>query len=520
MTGERTDDAGEERGELLGGAYRTIRRLVPGESPLPGELVAVGDESVVLVDVAELDGWPGWAHGESQHVLGVRDVARRRGGHDAVLSWCVRRLDVSLRAAPPLSGGGAVTLAVSLMRGVGEARRSSRGAPVRGAWWLVSDGRPAFVPTDGLRSAASRPALDGMGECASSAARILTEVGAGVDDRVVRKLLDEACALLEAADVSVEAVEALEERLFEARAPQPLERLLAPPEPRDGAPAPAPPARASERRTRRELRTARAARGRPRRDGGRRPGAVNGAARTRIDLRETIDAALSGRVAESAAAFLLSVRGRLRAVRDARGAPFLLGGVAAAAVIAGGLMWPSGEDHAAAEPGAGTARSAHAAAGARGEAERRPGGAATDEAATNEETASTAGAAVRPGDDAARNRGEAGAAESAEDPVAAAQRLLDGLAVCRAAGDETCGAVRPVGAPPLRLNDDAAVWLPADARSVVLLDDFGDLAVLRVQASDGAGAPQSVVIERASADERWTVRDVHSPTPGTTEGDG
>jgi hypothetical protein len=56
MTWERIIDGGEERGELLGGAYRPIRRLAPGEAPIPGELAAAGDDTVVLVDVGELAG--------------------------------------------------------------------------------------------------------------------------------------------------------------------------------------------------------------------------------------------------------------------------------------------------------------------------------------------------------------------------------------------------------------------------------------------------------------------------------
>lgn len=507
MTWERTIDGGEEHGELVGGAYRPIRRLAPGEAPIPGELAAVGDDTVVLVDVGELAGWAGWAHGRSQHVCGVTDVVRRTRGHDAVLSRCVLRLDAALRAAPPLSGGEAVTLAVSVLRGAGEVRRARGGEGSRGAWWLTAEGRPAFVP-------ALRDAADGE-DCGAAAARIVEEAATGVQDRIVRRLLDEACGWLDDPDAAGDAAEALEERLFEACAPRPLGRLLETPGDDEGERLAVAPGRATDRRTRRELRAARGARRRA--TPGRRG---SGSATARLDLREAIDAALAGRVAEGVSDWLAEARRRLRALRDRRGAPFVLGAVAAAAVVVGGLLWPSDETPAAAEPGAQTAA-------------REGGSRADEDAGAPASPAAATGAAPETGEDddpleppsgpeEEAPGGAGGTAPGAEDPVAAAERLLDGLAVCRAAEDDACAAVRAPGSAPLELADGAAASLPADERRIVLLDDFGDLAVLRVESPEGSAAPQSLVIERASSDERWIVRDVHdgASAPGTTEGDG
>ena len=47
---------------------------------------------------------------------------------------------------------------------------------------------------------------------------------------------------------------------------------------------------------------------------------------------------------------------------------------------------------------------------------------------------------------------------------------------------------------------------PREERTIALLDHFGGVAVLRVDAADGA-ATQLVVIERR--DDEWLLRDVH-----------
>jgi hypothetical protein len=51
-----------------------------------------------------------------------------------------------------------------------------------------------------------------------------------------------------------------------------------------------------------------------------------------------------------------------------------------------------------------------------------------------------------------------------------------------------------------------AVDRRATGRTVTLLDDFGDIAVLRVDASDASIPSQMVVILRR--DEKWLLRDV------------
>lgn len=487
MTWERMLTGEADRGAPLGGAYRPIRRLTAAEAPVPGELAAAGDETVVLADVATLGDWPGWAYAASQHVYGVIDVVRRAHGHDAVLAPCARPLREAADR-PGLTGGEAVTIAVSLLRGtheVWEAARARAMPAPPGAWWLLVDGRPVFVPSpDGQAGEA----------CATTAVGIVAMLADRLDDRVARRLLDEVAAALE--DAPAPDLEQLEERLFEAYAPRALDRLLLDAPPGEEPSAAADPAPA---RTRRELR-----RRRDRATGTRELGASGwGRAadvpsdprerdRTpRLDVREIVDAALAGRVAEGVSHAIGRVRDRLRALNARRGAPFVLGGVAAASVVAIGIMWPAGEP-ASAEPGD------------------------TAAAAADAVTPPEPGAGAAPGP--TPSPGAADNPAAPDDPVAAAGDLLDRLAACLAAGEAACDGVGSGVAPA----DGDAVLLPAGERSVALLDDYGDIAVVQVAPAGDAPAtvPQAVVLER-DADDGWRIRDIHdlAPLEGTSPDD-
>ena len=121
--------------------YRVIR-LIAGEaeSPWPGALLCTPDGVTgVAVDAAVLGGgWAGWDADPSGHVLCPVDILRRQGGHDVLLPVCTERLeDFLLRRAggAELAVGEAVTLAVSLLRGIGELSTTAAG----GARRLVAD---------------------------------------------------------------------------------------------------------------------------------------------------------------------------------------------------------------------------------------------------------------------------------------------------------------------------------------------------------------------------------------------
>ena len=82
------------------------------------------------------------------HVLAPVDILRRQGGHDVLLPVCTERLEDFLRAAPAApswQSGEAVTLAVSLLRGIGEL--SATAAAARGVWWLTEAGDRSRRPT-------------------------------------------------------------------------------------------------------------------------------------------------------------------------------------------------------------------------------------------------------------------------------------------------------------------------------------------------------------------------------------
>lgn len=158
---------------------------------------------------------------------------------------------------------------------------------------------------------------------------------------------------------------------------------------------------------------------------------------------------------------------RSREPRAARRAPWIVAGAAAAGVLGIGLMWPSGGD----------------------------------DAATADAPTPTATSSATAGADAATPTRASPPPVSGEltDVVAA---LLEARVAC--GGEEACLA--QVMLDPSTPWTAGVVDAAADARSVVLLDDFGGVAVLRVDAVDGAMASQLVVVVRL--EDEWLLRDV------------
>jgi hypothetical protein len=162
--------------------------------------------------------------------------------------------------------------------------------------------------------------------------------------------------------------------------------------------------------------------------------------------------------------------------RPRRRAPWIVGGAVGAAVLAGGTLWPA----AGGEITGGTHSEPSEAASA------GPAGAegATAPPVPTVPSAPTAEAAP-------------------PDLAAVGSALLDERIAC--GSDHECletvlsDASAPLGA--------GAIDLPSSARVVTLLDDFGDVAVLRVDASDGSLPAQLTVLVRQ--DEKWLLRDVH-----------
>lgn len=154
-----------------------------------------------------------------------------------------------------------------------------------------------------------------------------------------------------------------------------------------------------------------------------------------------------------------------------RRAPWLVGGAVAVAVLAGGALWPTAS------------------------------GVATDDAADATPKATPGPAASLPAGAEPPETPEGAAAGEPADLARITGELLDARTAC--AGDAACLATVAVDAAPLA---GGTIDRPATGRSVTLLDDFGDIAVLRVDASDASGPSQMVVILRR--DEKWLLRDV------------
>lgn len=167
---------------------------------------------------------------------------------------------------------------------------------------------------------------------------------------------------------------------------------------------------------------------------------------------------------------------RLRVARGGAGRrPVIAAGVVGVAILVGGVLWPTGTP-----------------AVAEGEASTR--------SAQSAPLAPNAGA---PGDgdhDAAPVADPAPTEPPLDFEVVAAELLT---ARTRCEGEPTCLAgvmVEPDRSiPPGVVDADAAL------RTVTLLDEFGDIAVLRVQ-TDGLGA-QVVVIQ--AGEQGWLLRDVY-----------
>jgi len=433
-------------------AYRIIRMIAPPETPLEGALARDGDDVVLLVDASALDSWAGWPFGRAQHVLGPSDIARRAEGHAVVLPWCTERVDVFLgrrrAASSPLSGGEVVTLVVSALRGTAEAHRGRAGdeESPRGSWWLTDAGRPVFVHGE-----SGAPVEAG-------ARRLVEDLAACCDDRVVSRLMAAAMSALDRPRTLGQEANRLEAELFEACAPQPLATTIFP-----------------------------AARVRDLQTPTLRPVGGDATPATTFSgpLRDTIARHVDGELADAVA---VTVGGAIRSLRTrlqrGRRAPWLAAAGLAGAIVVVGALWPGdGPDP--------TARAVE-----RGSEAGWPSAAASSAPTPSASDPSTVESAGQPPD----------VAPATPLPLETeAGLLLDRWAECRPAGDTSCreGVLEQ---PSLEL-DSGVTDLPAGQRLVTLLDDYGGAAVLRVESVTGDAAPQLVVLVRV--DERWLLRDVY-----------
>lgn len=450
-------DAGASR---LARPYRPMRRVAPPESPWPGMLVRRPDGSQAVVVDTDLLGqhWAGWEAAASDHLLAPLDVVRRPGGHDALLPVCTERLDAFVRrrtaSDAPLSHGEAVTVAVSLVRGIAALGQRGEGADGLGEWWLTDDGRPILAPGIGDRA-----------QRATSA--ILQMLRSQLRDRT--PLAD---AMEEALDLVADPVRLMrdlpgcEDSLFAAGSAEELVTSALDP-----------------RRARTVARV-----GEP----------VDPAAH-RSRWTQMLAAHVDADVADLASLATSSLRRRSRTRAESRPRPtgsapvrkkpWLLAGTMASAIVAAGLMWPSG-------------------------------GGGDSPAAANTSEQMSAGLSGAPGP----STPAAAPAELHADPPAAAEQPATGapasgtgepdwtamlaelLAVRTACADDTA-CLAEVVEDPRRRFPPGVVDAPSAARTITLLDAFGGAAVLRIDPLDGSGRSQLAIVVQSG--ERRLLRDIH-----------
>ena len=153
--------------------------------------------------------------------------------------------------------------------------------------------------------------------------------------------------------------------------------------------------------------------------------------------------------------------------------PMLIGVAAAVVVLTGGLLWPSGEDSAPAS--------------------------AQEKAVIVEEAPSDDDAAPQapPGEDA----GEGFSGEA--DPVLSLHRLMEEAIDCARAGDSGCPSVRAAGSS---VSPELLSARAADLDSIALVDDYGDIAVLRMSSRDDEN---DLIVVLVRQDDLWLVRDIY-----------
>ncbi|MEZ3161035.1 hypothetical protein AB1K54_10885 [Microbacterium sp. BWT-B31] len=445
-------DAAPDPDATLTSAYRPIRVLAGGdESPWPGALVRTDSgDSTVLVDATRFDpAWPGWRADPDGHVLAALDIVRRSRGHEVALPVCGETADAFIRrradAGAPLTDGEAVTLAVSVLRGAGELAHETS---TRGRWWITDAGRPVFA----------------CGAGADTAAEAAVAVLEQLSSEPLTVAVARARHVLGGARMTRADLEECEGLLFRCAAPEPLALAVFGPRP--------------------ARRAADAAHVRPERT--REAAAVIDDAPA--GLLTTLLRHLDGEFADTLSRIGTDLWRRARRVSAgsaSRRRPWLIAAGLAAVVVVAGVLWPtSGEQPATADP-------VTTQAPADGESEAPP---APADAHVEGEPAADA---------------EADHAEPASEPASAASDLaamLDALLTRRSACEADTECLAALVENPSSPLPVGAIDVPANARTITLVDEFGGVAVLRVEVTGSDAAQLAVVVK---VDAGWLIRDVY-----------
>ncbi|WP_374314043.1 hypothetical protein [Microbacterium sp.] len=436
--------------DSLTSPYRAVRPIgAPGDGPWPGMLTCLpSGERRVLVDIDVVGTeWGGWDAAPGGHVLGALDVVRRQGGHDVELPVCPESVDSYLARRRASRHPLAPGEAVTL--GVSLLRGCAELLPRRpgpGGWWLTETGRPVFA-TD----AAPSPVRESTLLLLDELSRATPHPTAWAD----------AAAAVSAVRVSAAELDQAELGVFAIAAPAPLDLG---PTPATGAGEP-------------EV---------------LRGGAVETAeSEPRRGLWEALARHVDADLADAVSRTTTSIWRRARAAPTTRRrAPLLVGAGVAAAVVGVGLMWPS----------------------ASGEVATAGDGHRTLESLDAPSPTGSESPAASPAASPSVNADPSAAAVGGADADAAAPEDLEAIAAGLLANMDACGEDGECRAALAMDGAEAPVQvgIPPDRRAVVILDDFGGVAVLRVDDASGELPSQLVVIARQNGE--WLLRDVHDAT--------
>ncbi|MCS3842620.1 hypothetical protein [Microbacterium sp. AK031] len=462
-------DAAADRAALVPGVHRLIRAVDGKEGPFAGTLVAFDDSVAVCVDVEQLREWAGWVFSDAEHVCGVLDVRRRMDGHDALLPWCTQRVETFLgrrdASDSPLAPGELGTLVVSLLRGV---RELGADADVLGDWWLTGDGRPLFVHGEG-------------GTARARTAALLERLGRQQADRATVRALEEAATAMRGPRHPVDDDRRWEEQLFARAAPRALQLdVFAPERVSDVAPrlvaadAASREAESGRRRRRTQERVESAAAGLLR--------SVTERVGEQVSLLRDRRPARSARVERPGGA------GHATMSKPSRRRSMLVAGALGAAVLMVGLLWPGDDGGSSADA---SSEKVDAIAGSvEGAGDDETGAAETSKPAATPSQLPPESPPVSPPEGSA--------------PLGAVPALLDAISACVTAAAATCADAVAEGA---RTPSDGVAVRGASGSTATLVDDYGDVAVIRLTPIESGADEQMMVLERQN--DIWLVRDVY-----------
>ncbi|WP_243227947.1 hypothetical protein [Microbacterium sp. CIAB417] len=183
-----------------------LRSVGADAAPFGGDIVVHEGEPALAVPVAAVEGTGIWA-ASGEHVLAPLDVVATAEGPLVLLPTVRCTLESLLRRRATVAPGEAVTIAVSLLRGVAAENAAHPRGTCVGSWWLDAAGAPLFV--HGHEGAVA----------AVGAADLLAMLDCG-DHDVARRAIDAASVAVRDTRRLRGGLSALEDDLFAAARPQ------------------------------------------------------------------------------------------------------------------------------------------------------------------------------------------------------------------------------------------------------------------------------------------------------------